>query len=117
MASCPHKFDLSKLQQPKLSQSVHREECTQCFDNQVRHDRGETRRCQCAEGHVQDSDDGIDVCLVCFNGACLGPDRHHARTHVARSGHAFTLNVKRKLKPNFSGRVRIASHERDARTD
>ena len=27
---------LSKLQPPKLSQSVHREECTQCFDNQVR---------------------------------------------------------------------------------
>jgi hypothetical protein len=32
---------LSKLQPPKLSQSVHREECTQCFDNQVRtHLRG-----------------------------------------------------------------------------
>lgn len=27
---------LAKLQPPKLSQSVHREECTQCFDNQVR---------------------------------------------------------------------------------
>ena len=27
---------LYKLQPPKLSQSVHREECTQCFDNQVR---------------------------------------------------------------------------------
>ena len=27
---------LSKLQPPKLSQSVHREECTQCFENQVR---------------------------------------------------------------------------------
>jgi len=27
---------LSKLEPPRLSQSVHREECTQCFDNQVR---------------------------------------------------------------------------------
>ncbi|KAF8417525.1 ubiquitinyl hydrolase [Boletus edulis BED1] len=80
MASCPHQSELSKLQAPKLSQSVHREECTQCFDN-------------------QDNDDGIDVCLVCFNGACLGQDRHHARTHVARSGHAFTLNVVRRPKP------------------
>ncbi|KAG9311206.1 hypothetical protein JVU11DRAFT_8281 [Chiua virens] len=80
MASCPHQSELSKLQQPKISQSVHREECTQCFDN-------------------QDGDDGVEVCLVCFNGACLSPDRHHARTHVARSGHTFTLNVKRKPKP------------------
>ncbi|KAG6370630.1 hypothetical protein JVT61DRAFT_11258 [Boletus reticuloceps] len=80
MASCPHQSELSKLQPPKLSQSVHREDCTQCFDN-------------------QDGDDGIDVCLVCFNGACLGQDRHHARTHVARTGHAFTLNVVRRPKP------------------
>ena len=34
--SCPHIGDIARLQQPKLSQSVHREECTQCFDNQVR---------------------------------------------------------------------------------
>ncbi|KAI6121163.1 hypothetical protein F5141DRAFT_502246 [Pisolithus sp. B1] len=35
MTSCPHRSELEKLQPPKLSQSVHREECTQCFDNQV----------------------------------------------------------------------------------
>jgi hypothetical protein len=36
MASeCPHLADLSRLQPPRLSQSVHREECTQCFDDQV----------------------------------------------------------------------------------
>jgi len=32
---------LSKLQPPKLSQSVHREECTQCFENQVRTHSGD----------------------------------------------------------------------------
>ncbi|KAF8905100.1 ubiquitin carboxyl-terminal hydrolase 14 [Gymnopilus junonius] len=81
--SCPHTDQISHLQQPKLSQSVHREECTQCFDN-------------------QDSPDGIDVCLVCFNGGCLGQTRHHARTHVQKSGHRFTLNIKRTPKPASS---------------
>jgi uncharacterized UBP type Zn finger protein len=33
---CPHLTQVANLQPPKLSQSVHREECTQCFDNQVR---------------------------------------------------------------------------------
>ena len=34
--ACVHIGDIARLQPPKLSQSVHREECTQCFDNQVR---------------------------------------------------------------------------------
>ncbi|KZT68491.1 ubiquitinyl hydrolase [Daedalea quercina L-15889] len=79
--ACGHISDIARLQPPKLSQSVHREECTQCFDN-------------------QDHPLGIDVCLTCFNGGCLGQERHHARTHVEKSGHSFTLNVKRKLKPS-----------------
>ncbi|KAF8837566.1 ubiquitinyl hydrolase [Paxillus ammoniavirescens] len=83
--NCPHQHDLAKIQQPKLSQPVHREECTQCFDN-------------------QDGDEGVDVCLVCFNGSCLGQDRHHTRTHVSRSGHSFTLNVKRTPKPKSNSR-------------
>ncbi|KAH7923304.1 ubiquitinyl hydrolase [Leucogyrophana mollusca] len=83
---CPHLHELASLKPPKLSQSVHREECTQCFDN-------------------QDSPVGIDVCLTCFNGSCLDSDRHHARTHVLRSGHAFTLNVKRTLKKKPSNRA------------
>ncbi|KAH7890301.1 hypothetical protein F5I97DRAFT_1834387 [Phlebopus sp. FC_14] len=77
---CTHVSELSNLHPPKLSQSVHREECTQCFDN-------------------QDSEVGIDVCLACFNGACLGEDRHHMRTHVQRTNHTFTLNIKRTPKP------------------
>ena len=34
--ACPHLNHLSSLKQPRLSQQIHREECTQCFDNQVR---------------------------------------------------------------------------------
>ncbi|KAF8211850.1 hypothetical protein K438DRAFT_1902808 [Mycena galopus ATCC 62051] len=78
--ACAHLADLQRLSSPKLSQSVHREECTQCFDN-------------------QDGPQGIEVCLSCFNGGCTG-ERHHMRTHLQRSGHRFTLNVKRKQKPS-----------------
>ncbi|TFY74314.1 hypothetical protein EWM64_g9698, partial [Hericium alpestre] len=73
--------ELARLQPPKLSQAVHREECTQCFDN-------------------QDNPLGIDVCLTCFNGGCLSTDRHHASTHFEKTGHHFALNVKRRLKPS-----------------
>ncbi|KAI0032442.1 ubiquitinyl hydrolase [Vararia minispora EC-137] len=72
---------IAGLLHPKLSQSVHREECTQCFDS-------------------QDSLEGIDVCLHCFNGGCLGAERHHARDHSRKTGHRFALNVRRKLKPS-----------------
>ncbi|KAJ6624496.1 hypothetical protein B0H10DRAFT_2006189 [Mycena sp. CBHHK59/15] len=78
--SCVHLSDLKRLESPRLSQSVHREECTQCFDN-------------------QDNPQGIEVCLSCFNGGCM-EERHHMRTHLQKSGHRFTLNVKRKLKPS-----------------
>ncbi|KAJ7709528.1 hypothetical protein B0H17DRAFT_228731 [Mycena rosella] len=78
--SCVHLADLRRLESPRLSQSVHREECTQCFDN-------------------QDGPQGIEVCLGCFNGGCTG-ERHHIRTHLQKSGHRFTLNVKRKPKPS-----------------
>ncbi|KAF6752097.1 hypothetical protein DFP72DRAFT_906102 [Ephemerocybe angulata] len=55
--SCAHLSGLARLQPPRLSESVHREECTQCFDD-------------------QDSPLGIGVCLTCFNGGCLSSDRH-----------------------------------------
>ncbi|CAE7217805.1 unnamed protein product [Rhizoctonia solani] len=46
-----------------------------------------------------DSPDGVDVCLHCFNGGCLGEERHHARTHAERTGHIWSLNFKRSPKP------------------
>src|SRR5882762_5350106 len=49
---------------------------------------------------MQDGSLGIDVCLACFNGGCLDPNRHHALTHYKKSGHKFALNVKRRIKPS-----------------
>lgn len=48
---------------------------------------------------MQDGPNGVDVCLTCFNGGCVGnDDRHHAQTHVDRTNHAFSLNVRRTPK-------------------
>ncbi|KAG8831395.1 hypothetical protein FRC17_003221 [Serendipita sp. 399] len=80
--ACPHLPQLQTLQSPKISQAVHREECTQCFDN-------------------QDMEGGVEVCLSCFNGGCPSEERHHARMHHQKSGHPFTLNVRRRLKPTI----------------
>ncbi|KAL4263101.1 Ubiquitin carboxyl-terminal hydrolase [Pleurotus pulmonarius] len=80
MARCAHIDEIQRLPPPTLSNSVHREECTQCFDN-------------------QDYATGVDVCLNCFNGGCLSPERNHAAIHSQKLGHPFTLNVKRKFKP------------------
>ncbi|KAG9126310.1 hypothetical protein FRC07_003965 [Ceratobasidium sp. 392] len=77
---CPHFTQLISLQPPRPSQPVHREECTQCFDS-------------------QDSPEGIDVCLTCFNGGCVSEERHHARTHFERTGHSWSLNIQRRPKP------------------
>ena len=74
---CPHVARISALSQPKLSQQVHREECTQCFDS-------------------QDMPTGIDLCLSCFNGAC---PRLHAQVHVHKAGHPFSLNIRRSPAP------------------
>jgi uncharacterized UBP type Zn finger protein len=54
---------------------------------------------------LKDRPEGIDVCLSCFNGGCVDDTRHHAPTHAQRSGHAFVVNVKRKLRPS-TNRVR-----------
>ncbi|KAG6831536.1 hypothetical protein H0H87_004863 [Tephrocybe sp. NHM501043] len=52
---------------------------------------------------VQDSPGGVDVCLACFNGACAGV---HSKIHVEKSGHTFTLNIRRRPKPKSSQRER-----------
>ncbi|KZO89749.1 ubiquitinyl hydrolase [Calocera viscosa TUFC12733] len=86
--ACPHTPLAARLAPPKLSQAVHREECTQCFDN-------------------QDMAQGIDVCLHCFNGGCVDEQdgqgaeggRHHARIHFEKTGHQLALNIRRVRKP------------------
>ncbi|KAF9269771.1 ubiquitin carboxyl-terminal hydrolase 14 [Marasmius fiardii PR-910] len=87
---CPHLTEIATIPSPKLSQSVHREECTLCFDG-------------------QDSDAGVDVCLNCFNGGCLviqDGGNGHAPLHAQKSGHGFAMNVKRRLKPAVEGASR-----------
>ncbi|PAV23372.1 ubiquitin carboxyl-terminal hydrolase 14 [Pyrrhoderma noxium] len=83
--TCTHISTLEGFSGPKLSQSVHREECTQCFDN-------------------QDTEDGVDICLSCFNGGCNDEKRHHAYNHANKTGHTFTFNIKRRPKPTLSKR-------------
>lgn len=85
---CTHVSRISTLAQPKLSQQVHREECTQCFDS-------------------QDLPTGVDLCLSCFNGAC---PRLHAQVHVHKAEHPFALNIRRvPAPPPVSGNGRDES--------
>jgi ubiquitin carboxyl-terminal hydrolase 5/13 len=65
------------LKVPSSSQSVYREDCTQCF------------------GSIDDTL-GLDVCLQCFNGGCAA---NHALLHFKSSGHPLAVNIKRKRKP------------------
>src|ERR1700735_838114 len=87
---------LVRLTPPTLSQSVHREECTQCFDNQVWSSRD---RRPSFDATPKDDPLGIDVCLTCFNGGCLSQGRHHAHTHSKKEDHQFALNIKRRPRP------------------
>ncbi|KAG1151720.1 hypothetical protein G6F37_005997 [Rhizopus arrhizus] len=72
---CSH-IQSASLNLPSAYTQIHKEECTQCFDN-------------------QDGSEGIDVCLTCFNGACLSNERNHALNHYQLSGHALTVNIRR----------------------
>ena len=74
--ACPH-TQSQDLRPPRPNQSVYREDCTQCFDS---------------------IDDGLDVCLSCFNGGCAGVDRNHSSLHHTRTGHPLVLNIKRTRK-------------------
>lgn len=81
-SACPHlSAAFTSLNPPRPSQQVHRDECTLCFDD-------------------QDGSQGIDVCLICFNGGCTGNgDREHSKLHFQKTGHAIVANVKRTKKP------------------
>jgi ubiquitin carboxyl-terminal hydrolase 5/13 len=75
--ACKH-VDAAELRPPGPTQSVYREDCTQCFDS-------------------IDDPSGLDVCLYCFNGGCPG-DRNHSLLHVESTGHPLVLNIKRTRK-------------------
>lgn len=80
--ACPHlSAAFTALAPPRPSQHVHKEECTLCFDD-------------------QDGSNGIDVCLLCFNGACTGNyDREHSRLHFEKTQHALVVNIRRTRRP------------------
>ncbi|KAF2436232.1 ubiquitin carboxyl-terminal hydrolase 14 [Tothia fuscella] len=75
--ACKH-INAAELKPAGPTQSVHREDCTQCFDS-------------------IDDPSGLDVCLYCFNGGCLG-ERNHSLLHVESTGHPLVLNIKRTRK-------------------
>ncbi len=53
----------------------------------------------CALCRNKDNEEGIDVCLVCFNGGCLDETRNHAAIHAKKFGHSLSINIKRREKP------------------
>ena len=75
--ACSHVED-PNLRPPRPTQSVYREDCTQCFDS-------------------IDDEAGLDVCLHCFNGGCAG-DRNHSLLHYTSTSHPLVLNIKRTRK-------------------
>ncbi|KAI0155450.1 ubiquitinyl hydrolase [Hypoxylon sp. FL1284] len=75
--ACVH-LDSITLTPPTPAQSVYREDCTQCFDS-------------------IDDPQGLDVCLQCFNGGCVGLRAHSQLHHVTRS-HPLALNIRRTRK-------------------
>ncbi|SNX81610.1 related to ubiquitin-specific processing protease [Melanopsichium pennsylvanicum] len=80
--ACPHlSAAFMALAPPRPSQHVQKEECTLCFDD-------------------QDGPNGIDVCLLCFNGGCTGnSDREHSRLHFEKTQHSLVVNIRRTRRP------------------
>ncbi|KAF2478113.1 uncharacterized protein BDR25DRAFT_207690 [Lindgomyces ingoldianus] len=78
---CPA-FCYLELHLPGATQSVYREDCTQCFDSIVR---------------ALDDPSGLDVCLYCFNGGCTG-ERNHSLLHFSSTDHPLVVNIKRTRK-------------------
>ncbi|KAJ9098334.1 hypothetical protein QFC19_006458 [Naganishia cerealis] len=117
MSECPHIKEIaSQILPPRSNQQVHKEECTLCFDNQVNIPDSyhsivpSTAKKRKRRDLLKDSPEGILVCLHCFNGGCLAPERAHAKLHYTRMPqHPLALNVKRHRKPS--------PNRRDSTTD
>ncbi|RPA79660.1 ubiquitinyl hydrolase [Ascobolus immersus RN42] len=78
MQACSHIVGAG-LRPPSAAQSVHREDCTQCFDS-------------------IDDPAGLNVCLSCFNGGCAFSERNHAGLHYQLTQHPLVVNIKRTKK-------------------
>ncbi|KAF7506564.1 hypothetical protein GJ744_011601 [Endocarpon pusillum] len=92
------------FQPPRPNQSVYREDCTQCFDS-------------------IDSPGGLNVCLSCFNGGCVG-ERNHGLLHYESTQHPLALNIRRTRKrinreepPQKMSKLAIAAETEEDRYD
>ncbi|KAF4311489.1 Ubiquitin-associated/translation elongation factor EF1B [Botryosphaeria dothidea] len=101
--ACKH-VDAPELRAPAPSQSVYREDCTQCFDS-------------------LDDPTGLDVCLYCFNGGCTS-ERNHSRLHYQTRKHPLVLNIRRTRKkikrdepPQKMTKLAIAAETEEDRYD
>ncbi|KAI9178953.1 ubiquitin C-terminal hydrolase Ubp14 [Blastocladiella emersonii ATCC 22665] len=74
IAACPH---VLQARAPSSGTQIYKDECTQCFDG-------------------WDKDEGVDVCLTCFNSGCGG---RHSLAHAFQAGHALAINLRRTPKP------------------
>ncbi|ORZ30846.1 hypothetical protein BCR44DRAFT_1393110 [Catenaria anguillulae PL171] len=73
MSPCTH---ISRARAPPASANVYKDECTQCFN-------------------TWDHQDGVDVCLTCFNSGC---GTTHSLIHAQRTGHPLAVNLRRTPK-------------------
>jgi ubiquitin carboxyl-terminal hydrolase 5/13 len=75
MNVCKH---LENLKHEILSfqTNIFKDECTNCFDTPF-------------------SNAGLDVCLTCFNGACL-EEFNHSLLHYEKTNHPLVANIKKK---------------------
>ncbi|KAF2835609.1 ubiquitin carboxyl-terminal hydrolase 14 [Patellaria atrata CBS 101060] len=101
--SCQH-VNSPDLRPPRPTQSVYREDCTQCFNS-------------------IDDPDGLDICLYCFNGGCPS-DQSHAVVHYETTHHPLVLNIKRTRKrvkrdepPQKLSKLAIAAETEEDRYD
>lgn len=113
VAACSH---LSWVRQPTKGGLIHKEECTQCFHQDVRGTRS-TQRKGGVEGRwidlhsvltlhsllfsasvllFQSSAGGVDVCLTCFNGGCTGEGSQQHSARHAQLCHPLVLNIQKK---------------------
>ncbi|OUM68121.1 hypothetical protein PIROE2DRAFT_68746 [Piromyces sp. E2] len=77
--SCEHLTNFV-FNEVKYGTKVYKDECTQCFD-------------------TQDSENGINVCLTCFNGGCCNEIYNHSLYHSQHFHHPIVMNIKRTPKP------------------
>eukprot|EP00828_Plagiopyla_frontata_P031888 TRINITY_DN4168_c0_g1_i5.p1 TRINITY_DN4168_c0_g1~~TRINITY_DN4168_c0_g1_i5.p1 ORF type:complete len:595 (-),score=120.68 TRINITY_DN4168_c0_g1_i5:717-2501(-) len=72
--TCPH-FQASNYLNSVQGKLIYKDQCTKCFEDSK-------------------SEEGIDVCLKCFNGSCRNHSEHHANLFM----HPLVLNIKMRLK-------------------